>query len=697
MKSARVPFVSSFASRFAGGTFQYRRAYIEEYQNWVYACVNARAEEVANIELVLYRGDQIITEHPLLDILAKVNPFMTKHELFEATQSYKDLDGNAFWYLARNGTDGTGDIQEIYVLRPDKVSIIQDPTNGLMVKGYVFTGPDGQKIPFQPSEILHHKTFNPLNYSPYPGRGMGVVEAAYSAVSTDNEAREWNLQFFRNGAKPDGVLTVPGEGVLDPDDFNRIQAEWDSEHKGSANSHKISILQGGVKWEETTRTQTDMDFYNGRTFSRDEILAIFRVPKSIIGITDDVNRANAVSTIFVFALRTVKPLMQRLVDTLNEFLVPEYGDDLRLDFVSPVAEDRLETIAEYTAGYGKWLSRNDIRVKEGMSPTENGDEFFDLISMVPVDNTIPDPKKAVRETTAKEVAPKKAKKGKKSAAEVVIDKALKGGKLHTTAKASMPAATKRYSARALTPLAREKYIDMWKVHFHTSTNGLKASLDTYFTAQEKEVHENVRQELKGLTKKEIKYKSATDMLFDKSEAVGAGISLITPYLRDYLKGAGENATVLVGGTSFDSKTASIEAFIKQRAKYFSDSVNDTTAEDLVRSINEGMDAGESTDEIQQRVSDVYGIAKDSRAVMIARTEVAASSNAGATQAYLQAGITQQEWAVVNPEDEDCLENDGDVETIGDAFPSGDDAPPVHPNCQCTLLPVFDDEESDDSE
>ena len=65
------------------------------------------------------------------------------------------------------------------------------------------------------------------------------------------------------------------------------------------------------------------------------ILAGFRVGKTILGTAEsDTNRATAETADYVFAKRTIKPLMQMIVSYLNEFLVPRYGDDVYLGFLA---------------------------------------------------------------------------------------------------------------------------------------------------------------------------------------------------------------------------------------------------------------------------------------------------------------------------------------------------------------------------
>lgn len=678
-----MPFTSTIIQRFSGINYNNgaltSKNYLAEYRNWVYPCVSARSEEVGNIKLKLFKDGVETHDHPVLDLLNRVNPYMTKHQLFEYTQAFKDLQGNAYWYLARDGKEGKGTIKEIYILKPDRVRIITNKTNPLQVEGYLFTQPDGQSIKFLPSEILHHKNFDPKAFHPFPHQGMGVIEAAAFAIDTDNEARTWNLNFFRNGARPDGILIASDEGANDPEQQDRLRSEWAEEHQGSENAHKISVLTGGVKYQELTRSQKDMDFLNQRTFSRDEILALFKTPKSIIGITDDVNRANAEASVYVFALRTVKPLMQKLVDTLNEFLLPEFGEGLHLDFESPVPEDRTAKTAEYTAGYNIWLSRNDIRRMEGLPETDNGEKMYGQFGEEVNDET-PKPE-TVKATTKPETKAAEKEEPKTPGGEAV--KAF----LSTL---PMTAYKKNVAKKGIDDATKKEHIDAWIKRGDKNTDILKKKIRNFFALQEKEVQANLKDELKGLEGKEFKYKAISDMLFDYDKSVASSISLITPFIQQYINESGKIANTLAGGEGFDDETESINKFKEDRAKYFATSINDTTQTDLLDSIQDGIDAQESLEDISKRVASIYEQAMDFRTDRIARTEVAASANFGTVEAYEQAGVSQHQWITVSPDDEDCLENDGEVADIGDAFPSGDTMAPVHPNCMCTTIPIFKD-------
>ena len=671
IKAVRAPFVTSIFQRINGALgFASNRSGLNEFKNWVYACVTVRSEDIGNIELyaVNRKNGEVDENNDLLNLLYKPNPYMTKNELFEATQAFKDLDGNAYWYLARD-KDGEGDIKEIYPLRPDKMRIVIDKENMLAVEGYVYVATDGTKIPFTKKEILHFKNFNPTGGHPIPHKGMSIVEGASWSIDTDNEIRKWNYNFFKNNAKPDGILYSDGGGI-DKAQYNSLKEQWKQEHQGSENTGKIAILSGGLKWQEISRNQKDMDFSGQRSFNMDEILALFRTPKFILGMTTDISRANADASIYVYMLRTIKPQMQRIVDTINEFLVDE-SDTTEIKFKSPVPDDRAQIVNEYTVGINKWLSRNEIRAREALPPTENGDEFFGSFSDVEIDKVPPQPEK--KKTQVLKTA--------ESPTEKAISEFI--GKLPKP-KAEDP------KVKAVAVDIKTQYLENWVKGVDVNMKPLKKKLITYFDNQKAEVIANLKSELKGLETKEFKFKGIDDMLFDEDEAVQSSISLITPFIKNYIVESGKNASKLTG-SSFDPDAPMVTKFVQERAKYFAKTINDTTRESLFSTIKEGIDNSEDLASISERVAEVYGKATDYRTDMIARTEVSASANFGAKTAYEQAGVSQWEWAVVNPQDEDCQMNDGEVRNIGEAFPSGAINPPDdHPNCVCTTLPIFED-------
>ena len=78
---------------------------------------------------------------------------------------------------------------------------------------------------------------------------------------------------------------------------------------------------------------------------------------------------------------------------------------------------------------------------------------------------------------------------------------------------------------------------------------------------------------------------------------------------------------------------------------------------------------------------------DAWADNVARTELSRAYNGGKRDLYESVGMTTWMWTSANDSAacNDCLELDGEVVTIGEPFSSGDDSPPGHNNCRCTVL------------
>jgi SPP1 gp7 family putative phage head morphogenesis protein len=119
-------------------------------------------------------------------------------------------------------------------------------------------------------------------------------------------------------------------------------------------------------------------------------------------------------------------------------------------------------------------------------------------------------------------------------------------------------------------------------------------------------------------------------------------------------------------------------------------ITESTRDYLRGSVGDAISEGWSNDKLASVISDSYGFSKD-RAMMIARTETSKASNKGAVIGYAASGLVSlKQWLTAEDDlvEEECLENAaaGDIALDAD-FPSGDDAPPAHPNCRCVIAPV----------
>lgn len=283
-----------------------------------------------------------VLQHLALNVWNRPNPFYTGRRFREASQQHAELTGEQWWVVARDSraTFPTG----LWLVRPDRMEPI--PSAEKFIAGYVYTGPSGERVPLQPDEVICTAYPNPLD----PYRGLGPVQSVLVDLDAMKYGAEWNRNFFINGAQPGGIVEVPTN--MTDDEFDQFSARWRESHQGVSRAHRVAILEGGAKWVGTQMSVRDMDFSNLRDQSRDVIREAWGIHKAMMGNSDEVNRANAVTAEEVFSRWKIQPRLDLLRDTLNHQFLPLFGstgENVEFDYVNNSADDRESDNAELTA------------------------------------------------------------------------------------------------------------------------------------------------------------------------------------------------------------------------------------------------------------------------------------------------------------------------------------------------------------
>lgn len=122
------------------------------------------------------------------------------------------------------------------------------------------------------------------------------------------------------------------------------------------------------------------------------------------------------------------------------------------------------------------------------------------------------------------------------------------------------------------------------------------------------------------------------------------------------------------------------------AKY---NVIETVRKDIAQSIKTSLGLGETTDEAISRMEDI--INEEQRAELIAQTEAVAAWNASLMEYGSQTDAVGKEWEDAGAEDECADDSDQGPIGIDEEFSSGDQEPPAHPRCRCSIRLIYRDE------
>ncbi|WP_195923671.1 phage portal protein [Clostridium tepidum] len=346
----------------------------------VYSCVRILAEAVAGLPLHLYKytdsgGKEKALSHPLYFLLHdEPNPEMSSFVFRETLMTHLLLWGNAYAQIIRNGK---GEVIALYPLMPNRMSVDRDSSGALY---YTYTKYSDEAptmksmtVTLRPSDVFH-----------IPGLGFdglvgySPIAMAKNAIGMAIACEEYGAKFFANGAAPRGVLEHPGT-IKDP---QKVRDSWNAAYQGSSNSHRVAVLEEGMKYQPIGISPEQAQFLETRKFQINEIARIFRVPPHMVGDLEKSSFSNIEQQSLEFVKYTLDPWVIRWEQTISRALLrpdekklyfAKFNVDglLRGDYVS-----RMNGYA--TARQNGWMSANDIRELENIDriPPELGGDLY---------------------------------------------------------------------------------------------------------------------------------------------------------------------------------------------------------------------------------------------------------------------------------------------------------------------------------
>lgn len=330
------------------------------------------AEAAAAVPLVCQDAERRYDVHPLLDLLRRPNLGQGRAELFEALFGQLLLSGNG--YLEAVGASAAGLPEELHVLRSDRMAVVPGPEG--WPAGYEYSV-GGAKHRFDmtgsPDPICHIKAFHPQD----DHYGLSPLQAAAVAIDVHNSASAWSKALLDNAARPSGAMVykgVDGQGVLSPEQYERLQAEIEMHHQGARNAGRPMLLEGGLDWKPMGFSPSDMEFHETKASAAREIALAFGVPPMLLGIPGALTYANYAEANRAFYRLTVLPLVTRVTAAVAWWLSEHLGAEVDLkpdlDQVPALAEERDQHWRRVAAA--DFLTQAEKRAALGLPPMAEG-------------------------------------------------------------------------------------------------------------------------------------------------------------------------------------------------------------------------------------------------------------------------------------------------------------------------------------
>ncbi len=339
-----------------------------QQHSWVNIAVDFRARNLARCDFKIYNGEDEVTQGPIYDLFNEVNPTMSQYQLWEATEAWRMVQGEAIWvYTGRDQRKLGGNEfpAEIHVVDPRQWKVVLNARETSIMRWMWF--PDETKregIPYSNREIVHFRIWNKWD----KWRGMNFWIAQEQAIEQDVEANISNTALIRNKSIPPGILS--SEQVLNDVQAKEMADRWDKNHKGSARTGKIGITGRGAKYQPIAMTHSDMQYFELKKWDRIEILAKAGIPPVLVSVKDESTPMSGTDTQEqqkIFWNQTMGPEKKALTDKVRTDFFRRFELQLTGKFdtenIEELQEDFGKKVEKATKLFAIGIPLNDINVK----------------------------------------------------------------------------------------------------------------------------------------------------------------------------------------------------------------------------------------------------------------------------------------------------------------------------------------------
>ena len=547
--------------------------------------------------------------------------------------------------------------------------------------------------------------YRPRNPRAHKLYGFSPVEQVIRTCNIAIRRQLFQLDYFTEGNDPQSLVTMPETWTTKQ--IEEFQEYWDQLLTGNlAQRRKMRFITHDAKYypmKEAALTDA-FDEWLARI-----ICYAFSLPPT--AFTKAVNRATAEQANEAAIEEGLSPLMLWVKQTMDFIIFKYFGSD---DLVFKWSEDTPESPLEEAQIADLYLrngtkSIDEIRIDLGLDPVGFGNAIYLTTGAELLEDILnpPDPPPMLPPPGS---APGTMPKQTPSGAPQPPPQAAPGSiapKDKPTDKA--PDKSSKSDFATFTKQVDPPLIDRDRYDVSRDRKALETLAKSVLEKVAKDVAKQLPELLKKQTIRTTKHdtviaiskadkqkddpQQVVDKLdldgFDVLKATSASIlaGVFISGQRAGLQQLGLDTTTL-DNLAPAAREASV-AFAQQTAAEMVTSVDATTREMLKGLVVQAMDEGWTVEALAERIKQSTAF-DDYRATMIARTEIARADMAGNLIAYSASGVVlKKQWFKTLASESDVCDTNAAAGAIPltQSFPSGDPAPPSHPNCACVIVPV----------
>ena len=638
---------------------------------WIYSAVSILAQSVAQIPFRISRvasgnarqvrqflgsqdpqqkrqvtkalNEKIQESGPVVDLFDRPHVTMSRELFWESVVTWMALRGEFFIFpadLMGNAVDlaqgKSPRISSMVTLSPD---LFWHIVVGYELEGWRYTGsPLISPVESQmllPSEVCYSRSPNPYLY----WRGLSPLIVALAPAQTDFAGEQFQKGLWVNNADT-GVIITTEQQTTAEQRAAILQALRERKRKAGT-ADRPMFLWGGAKVEKPTLSMMDMQFLETRTFLRQEIFSIFKVPETLAGFTSDVNDGGAGGSLDAikgsFIETTIGAICRRLESAVQP-IIRTFGDDLvgwfDIDSLPIMQAQRRARLSSAQQLFGMGVPMADINTLLDLGLP---DRPWYKQGWIPFSLQNPMQQEAMPgEQDPEANNGDEGKDGKETGSD--DDNQEKSNPFN------------RFARLMAAPVAVRKpdYTALWEQHMadrRTAHNQFRSKVSKVLNvfrgralAKLAEIH------LEKSAGRFGEIRGVVDLIFNAGQYGQQLGSELQPLWMAYLQEASANLLKEIGSPDDAWKYPPKEAleFIAGRKQTIM-GCGDTVRNQVNTTLEEGITAGETHEELADRIKSVFTQMTKTEAKRVAMTEVNITYNHARHAGMTHAGITHKSW------------------------------------------------------
>lgn len=292
-----------------------------------------------NIMRLVGEEERDIPNHDFELLMRNPNPMETGLEFVRDTVCNYKLNGNAIWWL--NRADQFSRVDEVWTIPYSQIEPV--PDGNLYISHYnYFPGNGKPAIPLPTWEIVHFKTYNPINRF----SGLSPIESLITTIQGDLGMRQTSTRTYTEyGGSPQSILAFK--------DYVNNEA-WEDikrEKRQAAMRNEMMMLRGvgeGVTWMSRAMSNKDADFIN---MLKQNMTDIFNriCPGLLSMLSENATEANALAARATYSEKTLWVMMEAIAQKITSDILPAYGRKIIARYDDPRVVDRRLKLDEQAA------------------------------------------------------------------------------------------------------------------------------------------------------------------------------------------------------------------------------------------------------------------------------------------------------------------------------------------------------------